>query len=193
LEKPLGLPPGIIAHAEEIKQHGGIEKLLATMEDINKLRDNDIAMYEDATELLRAEAAEDEKSRAKHGTDRWNREPSHVAAAKLMDQVIEYDGYLRSADNSDKLVREKFAEFEGVIRLLGGRLHELEDFVPNSSRPKLTPKMDREVSKLRQFINEATRLESRRQRKIEALRQKAKADDISKFPVLFLAPSLLTK
>ncbi|KAF8544034.1 BRO1-like domain-containing protein [Trichophaea hybrida] len=181
LEKPLGLPPGIIAHAEEIKQQGGIGKLISSMQDINKLRDNDIAMYKDATELLRSEAAEDEKSRSKHGTDRWNREPSRVAAAKLMDQVTEYDGYLKSAENSDKLVREKFAEFEGVIRLLGGHLHELEDYIPNSSRAKLTPKMDREVGKLRQCINEATRLESRRQRKIETLRQKAKADDINTY------------
>lgn len=40
--------------------------------------------------------------------------------------------------------------------------------------------MDREVGKLRQCLNEVSRLESRRRRKIESLREKAKADDISK-------------
>jgi len=65
------------------------------------------------------------------------------------------------------------------LKLLGGRIHDLEDFVPSSARPSLTAKMDREVGKLRQCLNEVSRLEARRRRRIEALRQKAKSDDIT--------------
>lgn len=52
--------------------------------------------------------------------------------------------------------------------------------MPNSARAMLTPRMDREVGNLRQCLNEVSRLESRRRKKIESLREKAKADDISK-------------
>ena len=189
LEKPLGLPPGIAAHSEEVRQQGGMDKLLASIQDIQKLRANDVALFDETKELLRTEAADDEKSRAKHGTDRWQRESSPVAAAKLLARVAEYEGILQSADNSDKHVRARLAEHEPIIRLLDGPIHDLEEFVPNSSRTKLTAKVDREVGRLRQFINEASRLESRRRRKVESLRQKAKADDISRF-FFFFFPSL---
>lgn len=120
LEKPLGLPPGLIAHAEEVRQQGGIGTLLRSMDDIAKLKANDNAMYQEAVEMLNAEAAEDERARSKHGTDRWAREPSRSAGAKLMQQVEEYAGILKSADNSDKLVRQKLDDCEGILRLLGG-------------------------------------------------------------------------
>jgi len=184
LEKPLGLPPGIVAHAEEVRQQGGVEKLLASIGDIDKLRNNNVSMHREASDLLETEAFEDGRLRARYGTDRWNRQPSKVAMAKLAQQMDQYKGYLESAGDSDKLVRAKLAEFESVMRLLGGRIHALEEYVPNSSRAILTPTVDREVGKLRQCMNEISRLESRRRRKVESLRQKAKADDISMPPPL---------
>ncbi|KAG0643840.1 hypothetical protein HOY80DRAFT_943908 [Tuber brumale] len=179
LEKPLGLPPGLMSHAEEIKQQGGVATLLKSMDDIAKLKANDNAMYQEAVEMLDTEAAEDERARGKHGTDRWSREPSSQAASKLMTSVQDYAGILKSADTSDGLVKVKLSECEKSLRLLGGDIHSLQDFVPNSSRASLTPKMEREVAKLRQCLNEISRLESRRRRKIESLREKAKADDIT--------------
>lgn len=176
------------------------------MDGIAKLRANSNAMHQEAFEMLKAEAAEDERLRGKHGTDRWIREPSHSAGAKLQHQVEEYAGILESADNSDKLVRGKLNDCEAMLKLLGGdtvSVHflplvlrrgrnyvndmrntqrSLQEFVPNSARATLTPRMDREVGKLRQCLNEVSRLESRRRRKIESLREKAKADDISMFP-----------
>lgn len=204
LEKPLGLPPGLLAHAEEVRQQGGIGTLLRGMDDVAKLKANDAAVYQEAVGMLDAEAAEDERLRGKHGTDRWTREASRVAGVKLMQQVTEYKGILTSADNSDRLVREKLKDCEAMLRLLGGDTvslkylpgvlrtgriffnHQrnlqraLQEFVPNSARAMLTPRMDREVGKLRQCLNEVSRLESRRRRKIESWREKAKADDISK-------------
>jgi programmed cell death 6-interacting protein len=148
-------------------------------------------MYQEAVELLQIEAAEDDTARTRHGTDRWSREPSAVAAGKIAEQVAEYENYLKAAETTDKRVRGMLADSESMLRLLSGPIHQLEDFVPNSSRATLTPKMDREVGKLRQCMNEVSRLESRRRRKIETLRQKAKADDISKPPLsLFWSPHL---
>lgn len=70
--------------------------------------------------MLDTEAVEDERARGKHGTDRWNREPSSQAASKLMASVQEYAGILKSANNSDGLVRVKLNECEESLRLLGG-------------------------------------------------------------------------
>lgn len=119
LEKPLGLPPGIIAHAEEMHQQGGIRTLLRSMDDIAKLKATDYAIYQEAVEMLEAEAKEDDTLRAKHGTDRWTREPSKTAGAGLWAHVDEYNGILKSAENSDRVVKNKMEENEELLRLLG--------------------------------------------------------------------------
>ncbi|KAL9095676.1 MAG: hypothetical protein Q9165_002108 [Trypethelium subeluteriae] len=179
LEKPLGLPPTLISHAEEIRQQDGINRLQRSMAETEKLKAGDKAAYEEAVENLRAEAAEDEQARRKHGTDRWNRPKSSEAAAQLYSQNKEIDGYFKTAGNSDSLVREKLKQHEHLIRLLSGTDRDLEDFVPSSRRATMTAKLEREASKLRSCLNEVNRLESRRKRKIENLKAKAKADDVN--------------
>lgn len=70
--------------------------------------------------MLETEAVEDERQRTKYGTDRWRREPSNVAASKLMKSVQEYAGFLKSANNSDNVVKDKLRDSEKMLRLLGG-------------------------------------------------------------------------
>jgi programmed cell death 6-interacting protein len=180
LEKPLGLPPGLVAHAEEIRQQDGINRLLRSMEDTKKLMYTDQAIYQEGVDILRSEAAEDEGARRKFGTERWTRPPAEQAAPKLYAQINEIDGYFKAATNSDNIVKTKLKENEHFIRLLSGPDHELENYVPSGRRPAITGDVEREAGKLRGSFNEVSRLESRRRRKIEALRTKAKQDDISK-------------
>jgi programmed cell death 6-interacting protein len=104
---------------------------------------------------------------------------SKSAAPKLYAQVDEIDGYLKSAANSDQLVISKFRECEDMLRILSSSDRDIGNFVPSSRRVAIPPKLEGEVSKLRNSLNEVSRLESRRRRKIEALREKAKKDDIS--------------
>lgn len=179
LEKPLGLPPIIVAHADEVRQQGGMDALIASCTDIDKLKENDRAMYQEAVDLLRAEADEDQQLRLRHGTARWTRPASHEAAGKFNNQIGEYEGILKSAHSSDELVRKKLKDNEQMLRLLSGSINEIEAFVPNSARTQLTAKVDREVNRLRQCLNEVTRLEARRRRKIDQIQQKAKSDDIT--------------
>ncbi|KAI9805487.1 MAG: hypothetical protein M1825_000738 [Sarcosagium campestre] len=179
LEKPLGLPPGLVAHAEEIRQQDGLNRLWRSISDVAKLKANDTAVYSEAVDLLRAEAAEDERARTRYGTERWRRPTSKEAATKLNSQIDEIQGYLKSASNSDELVKEKLNENERLLKLLAGTDRDLEDFVPSSRRAAVIPKVEREAARLRGALNEVGKLESRRRRKIEALREKAKADDIN--------------
>ncbi|KAI9687650.1 MAG: pH-response regulator protein palA/rim20 [Bogoriella megaspora] len=179
LEKPLGLPPTLVSHAEEIRQVDGITRIQRAVAETEKLRTSDRALYDAGVEALRVEAAEDEQARRRHGTERWTRLKSNDAAPQLYEQNHEIDGYFKTATTSDNLVREKFKEHERLIRLLSGTNRDLEDFVPSSRRATMTAKLEREASRLRGCLNEVSRLETKRKRKIEALRAKAKNDDIN--------------
>lgn len=180
LEKPLGLPPGLMAHAEEIRQQDGIHRLERSMEDTKKLMYSDQAAYNEGVDILKSEAVEDENARRRYGTALWTRAPAEQAAPKLYAQIKEIDGYFKAAANSDNIVKTKLRENEHFIRLLSGPDHDLENYVPSGRRPAITGDVEREAGKLRGCFNEVSRLESRRRRKIEALRTKAKQDDISK-------------
>ena len=179
LEKPLGLPPSLTSHAEEIRQADALNRLQRSFSDTNKIKASDDAIFNEGRELLQAEAAENDRLLKKYGTDRWTRPDSKSAAAKLYAQVVEIDGYLKSAGNSDQLVVSKFRECEDMLRILSSTDRDIGNFVPSSRRVAIPPKLEGEVSRLRNSLNEVSRLESRRRRKIEALREKAKKDDIN--------------
>ncbi|EGP82953.1 unnamed protein product [Zymoseptoria tritici ST99CH_1A5] len=179
LEKPLGLPPGLASHADEVRQSNGVHRLHATIADTEKLKANNRVLYQEGIDLLRTEASEDEAARRKFGTDRWNRPSGTDVVPKLYQQVTDIEGYLRQADTSDKLVQSRLRENESLIRLLAGSDRDLEDYVPSSRRATMTAKVEREANALRASLNEVSRLETRRRKKVEALRAKAKEDDVN--------------
>ncbi|KAF3916011.1 Rhophilin-1 [Arthrobotrys entomopaga] len=179
LEKPLGLPPGLMAHVEAVRQAGGVDGLLRAYDDVTKIKASDKAVYEESVAMLRVEEEEDQKMRSRHGTDRWLRKPSKEAEGNPIKQIEEYGSIIQSADNSDRLIMEKIRMFEAPLRLMQGSDSGLRDFVPNSSRPKMNVQVDRTVTKLRQLLDETSRLESARRRLIEQIREKGKADDIT--------------
>ena len=97
LEKPLGLPSSLTSHAAEVRQQQGLHKLRRTIHEIEMLKNNDYAIYEEGVELLRAEAAENEAAIMKYGTDRWTRISSRQASRTLVrssrrDQRLLYVG-----------------------------------------------------------------------------------------------------
>ena len=180
LEKPLGLPPSLTAHAEEIRQQEGLHRLRRSMHETSKLKANDTAIYQEGIDLLRSEAAEDDRAKLKHGTDRWSRQPSQQAAEKLYAQVSEIDGYLKSSASTDELVKKKLKECENVLNVLSGSDRDIEEYVPSSRRAVMPPNVQDAAGDLRSMLNEVSRLESRRRKQVEKLRDKAKHDDISK-------------
>ncbi|KXT17486.1 hypothetical protein AC579_3215 [Pseudocercospora musae] len=179
LEKPLGLPPGLASHADEVRQAGGVHRLHNTIADTEKLKANNRVLYQEGIDPLRIEAGEDEAARRKFGTDRWARPAGKDVQPKLYQQVNDIDGWLKAADQTDKTVQAKLQENESLIRLLSGSDRDLEDYVPSSRRAAMTAKVEREANQLRATLNEINRLESRRRKKVETLRLKAKEDDVN--------------
>lgn len=180
LEKPLGLPPSLVQHAEELRQADAIGRLHKGFADVEKLRSADIAVFEDGTSALVAEDAEDQKLRIRYGTDRWTRldSQSDAQGAKLWEHASEIEGYFNSSASSDAVVREKFVECEGLLLVLSGSDQQLMDFVPATSQRDTNPELKQSILKVRSAYNDVLRLESKRRKKVESLRDTARRDDI---------------
>lgn len=181
LEKPLGLPPTLLSHAEEVRQQDGLERLRRSLEDTAKVKHNDRALYQEGVDLLSAEKQEDDRARTKFGTERWMRQTSEAAGQKVYTTASEINGYFTSAQSTDDLIQGKLRGSERVINVLTGTNRDLEAYVPSSRRAVITPELERESGRLRGCLNEINRIENRRKRQIQTLKEKARSDDISKY------------
>ncbi|KAI0593306.1 BRO1-like domain-containing protein [Biscogniauxia sp. FL1348] len=180
-EKPLGLPGTLVQHAEEIRQADAVHRLQRSFADIDKLRSADIAVFEEGKELLQAEAEEDAALRRKYGTERWPRPESRTEptqGAKLWTQMNDAEGWFGTSATSDGVVRDKFRGIEHTLMTLASPDRVIMDFVPSSRRTEIPEALKPAIGRLRSAYNDVTRLESRRRRKAEALREKARNDDI---------------
>ncbi|KAM0330797.1 hypothetical protein ACHAQA_003751 [Verticillium albo-atrum] len=180
LEKPLGLPPSLVQHAEEIRQADAIGRIQRAFSDIDKLRSADIAVFDEGKSMLAAEEEEDNRRRGKYGTDRWARPDSRSdpRGAQLWAQVAEIDGYFASSISSDEVVRDKFGQTQDLLGLLSASDRVLMDYVPSSRRMDIAEPLKPVIGRLRGAYNDVLRLESRRRKKVEALRDKCRNDDI---------------
>ena len=168
-----------MAHAEEVRQQGGLSRIIAAMDDVATVKASDQAVYREGVGLLQQEAEEDDRLRAKYGTDRWTRPVSREAAVKLYAQADEVAGYFNSAQSSDELVEKKIKTSEEMINLLAASRRELEAFVPNTQRVTVPPRLEKESSRLKGVLNEVSRLEASRRKLMDGVKSKAKLDDIS--------------
>lgn len=180
LEKPLGLPPSLVQHAEEIRQADAIGRIQRAFSDIDMLRSGDMAVYEEGRSILVAEEEEDGRLRARFGTDRWTRPSSREdpQGAQLWGQIAEIEGYFASSTSSDKVVRDKFAQVEDLLGLMSSSDRVLMDYVPSSRQMDIPENLRPVIGRLRGSYNDVLRLESRRRKKVEAIREKCQGDDI---------------
>lgn len=180
LEKPLGLPPGLVQHAEELRQADAIGRIHKSLADIDKLRAADMATFEEGKVALSTEDEEDQRLRRKYGTERWTRPESQAdpQGAKLWGHAGEIEGYFQSSISSDGVVRDKFMAIESVLAILSGSDRGLMDYVPSSRQKEMSEDIKPAVGRLRSAYNDVLRLESRRRKKVETLRESARRDDI---------------
>jgi programmed cell death 6-interacting protein len=180
LEKPLGLPHSLIQHAEEIRQADAVNRIQRSFVDIDKLRDADRAIFEEGKAILAAEEEDDNRMRKRYGTDRWVRPESRrdPQGEKLWIQAGEIEGYFSSSTSSDEVVREKYLAIHDLLVLLSGSDRALMDFVPSSRRTEIPENLRPVIGRLRGAYNDVLRLESRRRKKAETLREKCRTDDI---------------
>lgn len=181
LERPLGLPASLVQHAEEVRQADAAARIRRSFADIERLRAEDLVVFDEAKSLLEAEADEDDRLRRRFGTERWTRPDGRTQdenGRKLWQQVSEIEGYLASSASSDQVVRDKFSAVEDSLAILASPDRVIADHVPSSRRTEVPEALKPYVARLRSAYNDVTRLEARRRRRAEALREKARHDTI---------------
>ncbi|CAK7563655.1 MAG: pH-response regulator protein palA/rim20 [Sporothrix epigloea] len=181
IERPLGLPGSLVQHAEELRYADAVDRAKRSFEDIDKLRASDRATFDEGKALLAVESDEDAQLRRKYGTERWKRPEGRVDGAqgqKLWTNVDEIEGYFASSGASDGVVRDMFSSIEDMLILLAGPERALTEFVPNSRKMDLPEALRPSLGRLRSAYNDVLRLESRRRKRVENLREKARADDV---------------
>ncbi|EGN99169.1 hypothetical protein SERLA73DRAFT_90416 [Serpula lacrymans var. lacrymans S7.3] len=130
LEKPVGLPPSLLKKAEEVRLEQGPESIEASLDDVHRLAHHDMAILNEAMDILDNEASEDEAARKETLVSRI---PSHQANRELVQKQQRYRDVLTQAAESDELVRQKWDEWETNIVALTWDEGDLEALVPSNA------------------------------------------------------------
>ncbi|KAH9481355.1 pH-response regulator protein palA/RIM20 [Psilocybe cubensis] len=130
LERPIGLPPSLLRKAEEVRLEDGPAKIEASIEDVQRLARQDLAILEEALDILDTEASEDEAARKEVPL---NRLKSYEANVELIEKSKRYRSILTQAAESDETVRQKWDEWEENICELTLDEEILEAAIPSST------------------------------------------------------------
>ena len=90
------------------------------MQDALSVASTDRKVLDDVSDLLDQEESEDAQLQAHFGKDRWYRPTSEVLNDQLRGKIGKFRDTLDAASKSDRVVRGKFAEWEGILQLLEG-------------------------------------------------------------------------
>ncbi|KAK9478552.1 BRO1-like domain-containing protein [Lipomyces japonicus] len=179
LERPVGIPPSLLTHIEEIRATGGVEVMRSTIDDVRRLASSHGSIYLEAAGILEQEREEDDELRMRHGTDRWKRPTSKEVGAQLYANLQSYSNIIKSATESDEIVRAKFRDNERTFDLISQDLTVVERYLPSSEVSQLDPALQLHAVQVRERLNEISKVEYRRKLFVEELLHKAKEDDVT--------------
>ncbi|KAF9913213.1 pH-response regulator protein palA/rim20 [Lobosporangium transversale] len=180
LEQPIGLPPSLLSHIDEIHAEGGTRTLNEMVQTVRTLSHQNAAILDEIFGALQQEADEDEAMRRKF-QGRWNRPTSASLTVNLVEQGKRYRDTLETAKKSDQIVRNKMEALMTTwgrsLELLGSGRVEVERAVPNtinapgSSDPEI-------VYDLKMLLEEADQMIKARRIKLDEVKRIADEDDI---------------
>ncbi|KAF9926352.1 pH-response regulator protein palA/rim20 [Mortierella alpina] len=192
LEQPVGLPPSLISHIDEIHAEGGSNALHEMLETVRSLSRQNAAILDEIFEALQQEADEDEAMRQRF-QNRWNRPTSASLTAAFVEQGRKHRETLETAKKSDQIVQNKLeallTTWGRSLELLSSGRADVERAVPNttsapgSSDPEI-------VDDLRMLLEEVDQMIKARRIKLEEIKRIADEDDIG--PALVAITNKLT-
>ncbi|KAK9722599.1 pH-response regulator protein palA/rim20, variant 2 [Basidiobolus ranarum] len=175
LEQPIGLPPSLLAKADEVRSEGGVTHLNSLIQTIKDLASQDSYLLDEAFASLTQEAEDDEEMRSQF-SDRWARPSSKSLTANLTEQGQKFKQTLESAGKSDSIVRAKLESWKKFIDLLSGSRTELERAVPTLNGPS---GIDNDlVGQLQALLYEMDEKIKARKKLVSEIRGFAEQDDI---------------
>ncbi|KAF9356394.1 pH-response regulator protein palA/rim20 [Mortierella sp. AD094] len=192
LEQPVGLPPSLLSHIDEIHTEGGARALQEMLENVRTLSRQNAAILDEIFEALQQEADEDEIMRQRF-QGRWNRPTSASLTVAFVEQGRKHRETLETARKSDLIVKSKLEAFLTTwgrsLELLSSGRADVERAVPNttnapgSSDPEI-------VDDLKMLLEEVDQMIRARRIKLEEVRRMADEDDIG--PALVAITNKLT-
>ncbi|KAG0080018.1 pH-response regulator protein palA/rim20 [Linnemannia elongata] len=169
MEQPVGLPPSLLSHIDEIHAEGGVRGLHDMMETVRTLSRQNSAILDEIFEALQQEADEDEVMRQRF-QGRWNRPTSASLTVAFMEQGRKHRETLETARKSDLI-----AEVERAVPNTTS--------APGSSDPEI-------VDDLKMLLEEVDQMIKARRIKLEEIKRIADEDDIG--PALVSITNKLT-
>lgn len=182
LEKPITLPPSLLAKAREIRTHSTPSLIEKSLEAIEELSSQNSKTLEEAIVVLDDEAEEDESFRGEHELERPQ---SHEANSELIVKHSRYLKVLEQASASDKQVRDKWDEWKENIDQLCWDEETLEasvpspTIVPGRNPSNVNQETRRCVRELRALLEKLEDLKSSRAQTVQRARFIAEGDDIT--------------
>ncbi|KAF9973737.1 pH-response regulator protein palA/rim20 [Actinomortierella ambigua] len=180
LEQPIGLPPTLISHIDDIVDEGGLKGLNDMMQNVQTHSRQNAAILNEIFEALQQEADEDEALRRRF-QELWNRPTSASLTTGFVEQGRKHRETLESAKKSDMIVKNKVEALLGTwgrsLELLSCGRSEVERAVPNSttSAGAVDPEI---VSDLKMLLEEVDQMIKARRIKLEEIKRIADEDDI---------------
>lgn len=178
IQKPENLPESIIQHSQEIISYGGTKLIEDSLNEITKLTLESRHILEGCQERLKIEADEDDIMRERQGSQRWARPKSSEASSEFINKINKMGQYLDQAKEGDQFIISQYHEIEPYLQLYCGGYKELIQFIPNSTYVKLDTKINEIIIKLRELINEVSRIETQRKQFLTRLEIKARNNNI---------------
>ncbi|KAF7794805.1 hypothetical protein EIP86_005947 [Pleurotus ostreatoroseus] len=183
LERPVGLPPSLLRKAEEVRREEGPARVETSIENVQKLAQHNSELLNQALDFLDQEAEEDEVLQAGLPSLRL---ASQEANKELVTKAERYRAILKQASDSDKVVRDKWDEWEANITELTWSELDLEAAVP-SSTVSLTSKPNNPAAnvtlshaqKLRGFLESLDGVQRERAQSVTRAKRQAQAEDIT--------------
>jgi programmed cell death 6-interacting protein len=106
LDQPVGLPPALLQHIDDITAAGGVRALHEMLETVRTLSRQNGAILDEIFEALQQEANEDEAMRKRY-QGRWNRPTSASLTVTFVEQGRKHRDTLETARKSDQIVQNK--------------------------------------------------------------------------------------
>ncbi|KAF8992832.1 ALIX V-shaped domain binding to HIV-domain-containing protein [Cyathus striatus] len=180
LERPIGLPPSLLRKAEEVRLENGPAKIRASIDDLERLSQQDVAILDESLDILDSEASEDEAARK---STPLGRSPSHEANVELIEKSARYRSILEQAHGGDESIRQQWDDWEDNICALTLDEVDLESIVPtttiNASHTSAEGQQTLNHSRiLRVKLEELDGLHRERDSLVRRAKQLASADDI---------------
>ncbi|KAG0342357.1 pH-response regulator protein palA/rim20 [Podila horticola] len=180
LDQPVGLPPALLQHIEDIATAGGIRALHDMLETVRTLSRQNGAILDEIFEALQQEANEDEAMRKRY-QGRWNRPTSASLTVTFVEQGRKHRDTLETARKSDQIVQNKLdtllSTWGRSLELLSSGKTEVEHAVPNSTNApgSSDPEI---VDDLKMLLEEVDQMIKARRIKLEEIKRIADEDDI---------------